>query len=158
MSSPVGRRVGVGYKFLARHEMAQTFAIGREENQLVNGLIGVAGPMFAHPGIVVLTDRRLCLLVHYAFQPDRGFELPRGSVTTVRHAERPRYPVLRLSYRTPDGLADMDLFPAKVRAGYYGVGGIGLYAMTMGKPVDPEQIVEAMQNAWGREAPTLAAG
>lgn len=148
-STPVGRRLRVRYRFWGvRREIEQTLVLAPEEQRIKTGLIGVGGlGIFPHAGLVILTDQRLCLLVHHSFRPDQGFELPRGSVLTVRHMGLPTLRFVRLSYRTPHGLAHLDLTadtkqsPATVR---------------MGQPVKAQRLVEAMQKAWGPEAPALA--
>lgn len=147
--APVGRRLRVRYSFWGvRREMEQTFVLAPEEQRVKTGLIGVGGlGIFPHAGLVMLTDQRLCLLVHHSFRADQGFDLPRGSVLEVRNMGLPTLRFVRLSYRTPHGLAHLDLTadtkqsPATVR---------------MGQPVKAERLVEAMRRAWGRQAPALA--
>jgi hypothetical protein len=148
-STPVGRRLRVRYSFLgARPEMEQTFVEAPEEERITTGLIGVGGlGILPHAGLVMLTDQRLCLLVHHSFRPDQGFELPRGSVLEVRHMGLPTLRFVRLSYRTPHGLAHLDLAAATKQSPA---------SVRMGQPVKAQHLVEAMQNAWGRQAPALA--
>jgi hypothetical protein len=148
-STPVGRRLRVRSSFWgARREMEQTFVLAPEEQRIKTGLIGVGGlGILPHAGLVMLTDQRLCLLVRRSLRPDQGFELPRGSVLEVRHMGLPTLRFVRLSYRTPHGLAHLDLTaatkqsPAMVR---------------MGQPVKAQRLVEAIQKAWGRQAPAVA--
>jgi hypothetical protein len=55
---------------------------------------------------------------------------------------------LRLNYRTPQGLGYLDLAA---------VTGQGPATLRMGQPVKAQRLVEAMQQAWGPEAPALDA-
>jgi hypothetical protein len=149
-TAPVGRRIRVGYSFWgARREMEQTFVLAPEEQRIKTGLIGVGGlGILPHAALVLLTDQRLCLVVHHSFRPDQGFELPRGSVLGVRRMGLPTLRFFRLNYRTPHGLGHLDLAavtnqsPATIR---------------MGQPVKAQRLVEAMQKAWGPQAPALDA-
>jgi hypothetical protein len=147
-SSPVGRRLRVRYSFWGpSREMEQTFVLASGEQRIKTGLIGVGGlGILPHAGIVMLTDQRLCLLVHHSFRSDQGFELPRGSVLEAQRMGLPTLRFVRLSYRTSLGLAHLDLTadtkqsPATIR---------------MGQPVKAKRLVEAMHKAWGPQAPTL---
>jgi len=52
-----------------------------------------------------LTNQRLVLVSHYAFQPDRGFEFPRGSLTRVERSGS----AWTLYYRTEQGQDDFTI-------------------------------------------------
>jgi hypothetical protein len=128
--------------------MEQSFVLAADERPIKTGLItvrrlGIGGG----PGLVWLTDQRLCLLVHYTFRPDRGLEFPRGSLAGVtRITLIPPVWYLRLNYRTAEGLAHLDISDVQV-----------LTAATarMGQPIKAQHLVEAMQRAWGAHAPAF---
>jgi hypothetical protein len=115
--APVAHRVPVRYRFSgAQREMEQAFVLASDERTIKKGLItvrrlGIGGG----PGLVLLTDKRLCLLVHYAFRPDRALEFPRGSLAGVRRINLIG-PVwyLRLNYRTAEGSLHFDISDVQV--------------------------------------------
>jgi hypothetical protein len=128
--------------------MEQAFVLASDERRINTGLItvrrlGIGGG----PGLVLLTDKRLCLMVHYAFRPDRGLEFPRGSLTGVRHINLIG-PVwyLRLNYRTADGLAHLDISDVQVRTAA---------TARMGQPMKAQHLIEAIQGTWGTQAPAV---
>jgi hypothetical protein len=128
--------------------MEQAFVLASDERRIKTGLItvrrlGIGGG----PGLVLLTDKRLCLLVHYAFRPDRGIEFPRGSLAGVRRINLIG-PVWysRLNYRTADGLAHVDISDVQVRTAA---------TARMGQTMKAEQLIGVIQGAWGRQAPAF---
>jgi hypothetical protein len=144
-ASPVGRRLPVRYRFSgALHELEQTFVPAPGEQRITTGQIAVRGRggMLPHAGIALLTDQRLCVLVHYVFRPDQGIELPRASVVSVRQVGLPTLRYLRLTYRTHAGQAHLDLAAGNVRPTLLGV-----------EPIQAHRLVDAMRDAWGQDAP-----
>jgi hypothetical protein len=147
--APVARRVPVRCRFSgAQREMEQAFVLAFDERRVKTGLItvrrlGIGGG----PGLVLLTDKRLCLLVHYAFRPDRGLEFPRGSLAGVRRINLigPVWYV-RLNYRTAEGLAHSDISDVQVRTAA---------TARMGQPMKAQRLFEAVQGAWGTQAPAF---
>jgi hypothetical protein len=93
----------------------------------------------------MLTDQRLCLVVHYLFRPDQGFEFPRGSFVGVRRTGLPGLRFLRLNYRTADGRAHLDVTAVG--------GGRTIF---VGESIDAQHLLEAIQQAWGPDAPVFA--
>lgn len=145
--APVARRVSVRYRRSgARREMEQAFVLASDERRVKSGLITVRRlGIMGGPGLVLLTDRRLCLLVHYAFRPDRGLEFPRGSLAGVRRINLiPTVWFLRLNYRTEEGVAHLDISDVQVRSAA---------TARMGQPIKAQHLIEAVQRAWGTEAP-----
>jgi hypothetical protein len=83
---PVARQVTPKYRSLrgVHGELEGTFPLGDGETVLVDGSIRVrTGIGLRRLGDLRLTNLRLLLISHYAFQPDRGYEFPRGSLTRV---------------------------------------------------------------------------
>lgn len=131
----------------ARDQLEQAFVLAPDERRIKTGLIGVGGlGIVPHAGLVLLTDRRLCLLVYHTFLPNQGFEFPRGSFVGVRSMGLPTLRFLRLDYRTPRGLAHLDLAAVTLQS---------LATARMGQPVKAQRLVEAMQKAWGPQAPAF---
>jgi hypothetical protein len=65
-------------------ELKDTFPLANAERVVAEGSIRVhTGIGFRRLGDLRLTNQRLVLVSHYAFQPDRGLEFPRGSITKV---------------------------------------------------------------------------
>jgi hypothetical protein len=85
VNAPIARKVALKYRFGgAARELEKTFPITPDETVLAEGAIRVrTWAMFRRLGDLRLTNQRLVIVSHYAFQPDRGFELPRGSITRV---------------------------------------------------------------------------
>jgi hypothetical protein len=85
VNAPIARKVAVKYRLgVAASELEKTFPLASNETVLAEGSIRVrAGVMLSRLGDLHLTNQRLVIVSHYAFQPDRGFEFPRGSVTKV---------------------------------------------------------------------------
>jgi hypothetical protein len=130
--------------------MEQTFALAPDEQRIETGLITVRRlGIMGGPGLVLLTDRRLCLLVHYVFRPDQGFEFPRGSLAGVRRIDLiPTVWFLRLSYWTTHGLAHLDISDVQVQS---------FATARMGQPVKAQHLLEAIQRAWGSQGPVFEA-
>jgi hypothetical protein len=148
----VARRVAVRYSFRgARRELEQTFVMASNERRIKTGLVTVRRLGFmGGPGLVLLTDKRLCFLVHYFFRPDQGFEFPRGSLTSVRRIKLiPTVWYLRLSYRTAEGLAHLDISDVQV---------LTAATASIGQPIKAEHLIEALRSAWGPEAPRSSPG
>jgi hypothetical protein len=68
----------------AAAELARTAPLGDREEVLLHGAMRLrrAGRL-PRPVVLRLTTRRLSILAHYAFRPDRMWELPRDSVRGV---------------------------------------------------------------------------
>lgn len=149
--SRLGRRFRVPYSFRgAKHEMDQAFRLASGERQIATGEIIVGGlGILPHAGIVLLTDERLCFLVHYLFRPDTGYELPRGSVVRIEHRGLPTLRFLRLEYRTVQGLGYVDL-SAAANLQYPRLVGVS-------QVVCAAHLVKALREAWGEDAPAFAA-
>jgi hypothetical protein len=105
MNEPVARRVAVRYQFRgSQRELGQTFPLVEDEAVLAEGSIRVhTGIGFRRPGDLRLTDSRLVIISHYFFQPDHGFEFPRGSITSVKRAGN----TLTFAFRSNDGVGQM---------------------------------------------------
>jgi hypothetical protein len=149
MGTPLARRFQVKYSFQrVQREMEQMFPLAPGEQRIKGGLISVRRLGFlGGPGVALVTDRRMCVLVHYFFRFDRGFEFPRGSLVGVRRIDLfPTAWFLRLSFRTDDGLAHLDI--SDVQAATLSVG-------LMGQPVKTRHLVESIQRTWGSQAPVL---
>jgi hypothetical protein len=83
---PIARRVRVQYRFLGgtQSELENTFPLAEGEKAVAEGSLRVHTRIgFRRLGDMRLTNQRLVLVSHYALQPDRGFEFPRGSITRV---------------------------------------------------------------------------
>jgi hypothetical protein len=94
--------VRVRYRFLGttEGELEETFPLAEGEKAVADGSVRVhTGMGFRRLGDLRLTNQRLVLVSHYAFQPDRGFEFPRGSITRVDRSGSAR----TLYYRTEQG-------------------------------------------------------
>jgi hypothetical protein len=92
----------VRYRFLGstQSELDNTFPLAEGEKAVAEGSVRVhTGIGFRRVGDLRLTSQRLVLVSHYALQPDRGFEFPRGSITRVDRSGSAR----TLYYRTEDG-------------------------------------------------------
>ena len=99
---PTARRVRVRHRFLesTKGELEDTFPLAEGEEAVAEGSVHVhSGLGFRRLGSLRLTNHRLVLVTHYAFQPDRGFEFPRGSITRVGRSGSVR----TLHYRTERG-------------------------------------------------------
>jgi hypothetical protein len=102
MVGPIARRVKVRYRFLGstQGELEDTFPIAEGEKVVAEGSVRVrTGIGFRRLGDLRLTNQRLVLVSHYAVQPDRGFEFPRGSLTRVDRSGS----AWTLYYRTEQG-------------------------------------------------------
>lgn len=147
---PVGRCVPVKYNFSgALREMQQTFPLAPDERQVKAGVIAVRQlAIGAGPGLVSLTDRRLCLLIHYAFRFDRGREFARGSIVAIHSIKLlPTIWYLRVTYRTAQGFAHIDITDVQVRPAA---------TARMGPTVTLERLFEALDRAWGSDAPPVS--
>jgi hypothetical protein len=104
---PIPRRVALKYRFRgAASELENTFPLESNETVLANGAIAVkTGILFRRLGKLRLSDQRLVIVSHYAFQPDRGFEFPRGSIARVHQVGS----WLTLFYSTAAGEAQMSI-------------------------------------------------
>jgi len=105
---PIARRVRVRYRFLGstQGELEETFPFAEGEKPVAEGSMRVhSGIGFRRLGDLRLTDQRLVLVIHYAFQPDRAFEFPRGSIRRVDRSGSAR----KLHYRTEHGEAHVTI-------------------------------------------------
>jgi hypothetical protein len=85
-SPPVARRLRATYAFAgATTELARTVPVVAGEDVLLHGAMRLrrAGRL-PRPVALRLTARRLSLLLHYALQPDRVWDVPRAAVRDVR--------------------------------------------------------------------------
>ena len=83
---PVARKVKVKYRFFGtlQRELDETFPLASDERLITEGSVRVrTGIGLRRLGDLRVTDRRLVLVSHYALQPDRGLEIPRGSLTKI---------------------------------------------------------------------------
>jgi hypothetical protein len=143
------------FSWRLRRELEETFVVAPDERRIKSGLIAVRRQFGGRaPGLLLLTDKRLCLVVHYFFRLDRGFEFPRGSFTSARRIKSVPTtllrvpPYLRLSYQTKEGLANLDISDVQART---------TSVALMGQPIKTEHLIEAVQDAWGPEAPAFLA-
>ena len=85
-STQVGRRLRAKYAFMgAGAEFTRTIPLGEGEDVLLHGVMRLRRiGRLPRPVVLRLTAHRLSLLMHYALQPDRIWDLPRGSVQDVR--------------------------------------------------------------------------
>ena len=94
---PVPRRLRATYAFAgATTQLARTGPLVAGEEVLLHGAMRLrrAGRL-PRPVALRLTSRRLSLLLHYALQPDRVWDVPRAAVRDVRllrHAVRISWP------------------------------------------------------------------
>jgi hypothetical protein len=100
--APVACGLRARYSFWGgASELDKTFPLLADERINAEGRIRVrTGIMFRRPGELRLTNLRLLIVSHYAFQPDRAFEFPRGSLISI---QRPDGAALRIVYRTQAG-------------------------------------------------------
>jgi len=125
----------------------ESFRLLPDEREVLHGMVaarrlGISGG----PALVLLTDRRLCILDHFFFKPDRGLECPRGSILSItRKKVLPGMSFLRLDYRAEQGRGHFDF--ARVSAMSLAVAAIGV------APVSPELLMDQMHLAWGEDAP-----
>ena len=85
-SPPVGRRLRARYAFSgAATELARTVPLQAGEEVLLHGAMRLrrAGRP-PRPVALRLTTSRLSLLLHYALQPDRVWDVPRPAISEVR--------------------------------------------------------------------------
>ena len=85
-SPPVGRRLRATYAFSgATAELARTVPLRKGEDVLLHGAMRLrrAGRL-PRPVALRLTTSRLSLLLHYALQPDRVWDVPRAAIREVR--------------------------------------------------------------------------
>lgn len=129
-SDAVARHVRVGYSFWgAARELDRTFPLMPTETQLAGGQVRVRTMgILDRMATLRLTDRRLCLVVHYAFKADEGFEFPRGSITRIEPGQR----FARMAYRTDAGEKSLDI-------------------------LDDIGLVDALAKAWPNDAPPTVA-
>ena len=82
---PVGRRLPATYAFAgAAVELGRTVPLGAGEEILLHGVMRLHRlGRLPRPVVLRLTPQRLSLLLHFALQPDRVWDLPRGSVREV---------------------------------------------------------------------------
>jgi hypothetical protein len=108
-SQPVGRQMRARYAFGgAVVELARTAPLEDGEDVLLHGAMRLRGVgVLPRPVVLRLTPQRLTVLAHYAFQPDRLWDLPRGSVQAVDLVGR----VLRIAWapERPEGRSVLQL-------------------------------------------------
>jgi len=82
---PVGREQRATYAFAgAAVELGRTVPLGAGEEILLHGVMRLRRlGRLPRPVVLRLTPQRLSLLLHFAFQPDRVWDLPRASVREV---------------------------------------------------------------------------
>ena len=103
-SPPVGRQLRAKYAFSgATTELARTVRLRVGEDVLLHGAMRLrrAGRL-PRPVALRLTPQRLSLLLHYALQPDRVWDVPRAAVRDVRLLRR----AVRISWCDDTGGTD----------------------------------------------------
>jgi hypothetical protein len=97
---PVGRRLRATYAFAgAAVELGRTVPLRAGEEILLHGVMRLRRlGRLPRPVALRLTPQRLSLLLHFAFQPDRVLDLPRGSVRQVGLARN----AVQLSWTSDD--------------------------------------------------------
>ena len=146
-SNPVGRQLPVQYRFRgARAELKETFPETLDELPVLEGVVSVRRlGIGAGPGLVILTERRLCLLVHYFFRNDRAFEFPRGSLTNIEPIRiLATIHFWRFTYRVADGTAVIDLADASFRPPA---------TVAMGPTIKLTALIRSLTSTWGNDAP-----
>lgn len=104
----VGRRVRARYAFAGVDaELARAAPLAPDEPVLLHGQMNLRGQgLLNRPTVVWVTPQRLILLAHYALQPDRLWEIPRGAVQQVQVVQR----TVRVSWASADaGVAESRL-------------------------------------------------
>jgi hypothetical protein len=100
----VARRLRATYAFAgATTELARTVPLTAGEEVLLHGAMRLrrAGRL-PRPVALRLTPQRLSLLLHYALQPDRVWDVPRAAVRDVRLLRR----AVRISWSDDTGGTD----------------------------------------------------
>jgi hypothetical protein len=148
-AGPIGRRFRVRYAF--RGVVAETneeFPLRDTERDLARGLVShrILG-LFGGPAIAMLTDQRRCIVVHYLFRFDQGYELPRGSLLDVRPTRIfPTVTFHRLTHRGAQGLEAIDIADVKARSAG---------TLLMGPSLRLQRLLEAPRDSWGPDCPKL---
>src|SRR4051812_5479663 len=89
-------------------ELAKTSPLEDDEDVLLHGAMRLRGVgVLPRPVALRLTPQRLTVLAHYAFRPDRLWDLPRGSVQAVDLVSK----VLRIAWalERPEGRSVLQL-------------------------------------------------
>ena len=145
--SPLARQFRVGWKPRVAEEFAATFPLLPHEQEVLRGLVSSRRlAISGGPALVLLTDRRLCILVHYALRFDRGIECGRGSVLGIESTRVLRaFAFFRLRYRTGSGFQSFDF--GRVTAVSPAVAAIGWEVMA------PEDLIAQLRSTWCQDAP-----
>jgi len=142
--APQARRIHVRYRFRgAGAELTDTFPLRSGETTLLHGVITAHRRFTGRaPALFRLSGDRLCLLIHYLFRPDQGFEFPRGSLMNIERMTRVWGPEFyRFHYRSNAGYAHLD------------IGGARFHSPTMGRATRLALLLESLGTAWGSDAP-----
>jgi hypothetical protein len=107
--APVGRELRARYAFMgAAVELTRTVPLNDGEEVLLHGVMRLRRVgRLPRPVVLRLTAPRLSLLIHYALQPDRVWDLPRAAIREVRPQRR----AVRIVWTADDsdGVAAMTL-------------------------------------------------
>ena len=96
----------------------------------------------------MLTDKRMCLLVHYVLRPDQGFEFPRGSVMRIEPSTLlTAITFWRVTYRTERAISHIDVASATARTAA---------TVLMGPSIDVPHMLATLRSSWHDEAPEIA--
>jgi hypothetical protein len=106
----VARWMRAAYAFKgAAQEISKTLPLAADERVIEDGAIWVRwASVLQRMGAVRLTQSRLVICSHYAFQPDKILEIPAGSLTAVT---RGSMGWTRLTFRTADRSSSLDFKP-----------------------------------------------
>jgi hypothetical protein len=101
------------YAFTGRsREIDKTLPLAPNEHVLEEGSVWLRwGLMLQRAGRLRLTESRLVVLGHYAFQADRVVEVPAGALESVESG-MPRW--TRLTFRTESGVGSLDVKPLAI--------------------------------------------
>ena len=78
---------------------------GGEQVLIQGGLQCRTGPLLNRPAVLRVSNQRIVVALHYAFQPDRLLIIPAGSLVSVRAGAK----WVKLDYRTESGTGTLDL-------------------------------------------------